>query len=157
LNAESDIPDLSQLWSLLFQIVADVEKRLQAHMAAHNLTPPQFYVLKALVEQGMQCSIGDIARELHLTSATMTGIINRLEAMDPALVNRSRSEADRRSVTVTLTEAGMERFMAVQAGLMAHVAEMLDLLDDRGKQDLITYAALYVNEVINRFPVSDIS
>ncbi len=97
--------DVAELWSLLFAIVTDGEKRLAGHFEAHQLTPPQFYVLKTLSENQGECRIGDIARDHHLTNATMTGLVKRLEAMDPPLVRRRRNTSDGRSVDVLLTEA----------------------------------------------------
>lgn len=148
--------DMLSLWTLLFQIVRDLEGRLQAFMATHGLTPPQFYVLKTLTEQGGQAPIGEIARAHHLTNATMTGIVKRLENMEPPLVERQRSEHDRRSVLVALTPDGIGRFAAMQADLIVQVQEMLSILDADGQRDLLHYAEYYVNEVIPRFPVSEI-
>lgn len=149
-------PDLLSLWSLLFEIVRDIEGRLAAFMAAHDLTPPQFYVLKTLTEQGGQAPIGEIAKAHHLTNATMTGIVKRLENMTPPLVERRRSETDRRSVLVALTPDGMAKFAAIQADLIVQVQGMLSILDADGQRDLLHYAAYYVNEVIPRFPVNEI-
>ena len=42
--------DVAELWTILFDIVTDGEKRLASHFEAHQLTPPQFYVLKTLSE-----------------------------------------------------------------------------------------------------------
>ena len=106
--------DVADFWSILFAILIDGEKRLAGHMEAHGLTPPQFFVLKTLIEKGGTCPIGQIAREHHLTNATMTGLVKRLEALDPPLVQRKRSPEDGRSVNVVLTPAGEDRFEAVK-------------------------------------------
>jgi DNA-binding MarR family transcriptional regulator len=145
--------DVNVFWSLIFQIVVDSEKRLAAQLAAHDLTPPQFYVLKTLVEQGGRCLIGEIARKHHLTNATMTGLINRLEAM--SLVMREQSKADRRSVYVVLTPAGQERFMAVQADFLQQVRALFSLLTSDERQDLIHYLSRYVKVVAELFPLEE--
>lgn len=144
------------LWSLLFEIVRDIEGRLAAFMAAHDLTPPQFYVLKTLTERGGQAPIGEIAKAHHLTNATMTGIVKRLEGMEPPLVERQRSDHDRRSVLVVLTPEGIARFAAIQADLIMQVQGMLGILDADGQRDLLHYASYYVQQVIPRFPVNKI-
>jgi DNA-binding MarR family transcriptional regulator len=146
--------DLQELWGLIFQIVADVEKRLAALMSAHDLTPPQFYVLKTLTERGGSCPIGEIARDHHLTNATMTGLVKRLESMPMPLVRRERSQADRRSITVLLTGEGAARYATVQADMLMQVSAMVALLDEGGLRDLIHYARKYIEEVVVRFPVS---
>jgi MarR family transcriptional regulator, 2-MHQ and catechol-resistance regulon repressor len=145
--------DASQLWSLLFTIVLDGEKRLAANLAAHQLTPPQFYVLKTLTERGGRCPIGEIARQHHLTNATMTGLVKRLEAMEPPLVIREQRESDRRSVDVILTPAGAERYMAVQTDLLQQMQLLFSLLSNEERQDLIRYLSRYLEFVQTQFPV----
>ena len=145
--------DVAELWSVLFDIVTDGEKRLAGHFEAHDLTPPQFYVLKTLSENAGLCRIGDIARDHHLTSATMTGLVKRLEAMNPPLVRRRRNQADGRSVDVVLTEAGAERFVAVQRGLMDQLRAVFGLLPDAERRDIITKVRLYFNVFAQQFPV----
>lgn len=149
--------DASQLWSLLFTIVLDGEKRLGANLAAHQLTPPQFYVLKTLTERGGRCPIGEIARQHHLTNATMTGLVKRLEAIDPPLVIREQRESDRRSVDVILTPAGAERYMAVQTDLLQQMQLLFSLLSDAERQDLIRYLTRYLEFVQTQFPVEPIA
>lgn len=139
--------DVAVFWTLLFRIVLDAEKRLAANLAEHGLTPPQFYVLKTLIERGGRCPIGEIARAHHLTNATMTGLVQRLEAMLPPLVQREPNAADRRSVVVTLTQSGQERFLAVQADLLEHLRTVLSVLTGEERQDLIRYFSRYVNLV----------
>lgn len=145
--------DVSQFWSLLFTIVLDGEKRLAAFLAAHNLTPPQFYVLKTLAEHGGRCAIGEIARQHHLTNATMTGLVKRLEAADPPMVIREQNEADRRSVYVILTVEGQSRFLAVQGDLLDQLRLLLNLITVEERQDMLGYLGRYVQAVTQEFPV----
>ncbi len=144
--------EMETLWTLLFRIVTDLEDRIASHMAAHQLTPPQFYVIKTLYEHDGRCAIGQIAREHHLTNATMTGLVKRLEKPDPPLVQRERSHLDRRSIDVILTDAGYKRFDDIRFDLMKQVKSMLSLLDDDGRQTLINYATYYTTFVIEQFP-----
>ncbi|MBZ0282706.1 MAG: MarR family transcriptional regulator [Anaerolineae bacterium] len=146
--------DVSQLWSLLFTIVLDGEKRMAAYMGAHQLTPPQFYVLKTLMERGGRCPIGEIARQHHLTNATMTGLVKRLEAL--GLVMREQSATDRRSVEVSLTASGEARFLAVQIDLMEQVRMIFSLVSASERQDLIRYLARYVEMIGAQFPLTNV-
>ena len=145
--------DVADLWSTLFNIVADGEKRLAFHFEAHQLTPPQFYVLKTLSERAGECRIGDIARDHHLTNATMTGLVKRLEAMDPPLVRRRRNQSDGRSVDVILTAAGEERFVAVQQGLMDQLRAVFGLLPVEERRDIIAKARQYFAVFSQQFPL----
>ena len=145
--------DVADLWSTLFEIVTDGEKRLAIHFEAHQLTPPQFYVLKTLSENSGECRIGDIARDHHLTSATMTGLVKRLEAMDPPLVRRRRNPSDGRSVDVVLTAAGVDRFVAVQQGLMDQLRAVFGILPDAERRDIIAKVRQYFAVFSQQFPL----
>lgn len=149
--------DMLEFWSLLFEIVLDGEKRLSAHMLAHGLTPPQFYVLKTLAERGGRCPIGQIARSHHLTNATMTGLVKRLEAIHPPLVIRETSLEDRRSVDVVLTAAGTARFLAVQADLLHQVRDVFRVLSPEERKDLLHYLGRYVRVMAEQFPVNAVN
>ena len=144
--------DITAFWSILFEILVDVEKRLASHMAAHELTPPQFYVLKTLIEHGGSCPIGQIAREHHLTNATMTGLVKRLEAMNPPLVLRERSPDDARSVNVVLTDEGQARFDAVKDDVFAQLQVMMGLISQEERQALLHFLARYVDLVAQLLP-----
>lgn len=69
----------------------------------HGLTDPQLTVLREIVRSG-PVSAGELARKVHLSHPTVTGILSRLEKR--GLIARSRSEQDRRSVLLTVTEEG---------------------------------------------------
>jgi len=144
--------DLLQFWALAFQLVLDGEKRLSELLAAHDLTPPQFYVVKTLIEHDGKLTIGRLAQLHALTNATMTGLVKRLESLDPPLVLREINERDRRSVYVVLTDAARERFLAVQNELMAQVGIVLRLIppDERAKllYDLSRYAGLLTGRAL---------
>jgi len=145
--------DVEALWSLLFDIVTEAEKRLAVQMAAYQLTPPQFYVLKTLTEHAGRCQIGQIAREHHLTNATMTGLVKRLESMEPPLVRRERAASDGRSVDVILTDAGQERYLAVQRSLMAQARIVLGLLSQEERRQIIVKLRLYFDLFVQQFPL----
>ncbi len=69
----------------------------------HGLTSPQLICLKKLsVEKGI--TPGGLAKEVHLSHATVTGIINRLEKK--GWLQRTRSSADGRSYLIHLTDSG---------------------------------------------------
>lgn len=65
-----------------------------------GLTGPQLILLGEINRSG-EISIGDLAKAISLSQATVTDIISRLEAR--GLVTRQRSLIDRRKVFVTTT------------------------------------------------------
>ena len=139
--------DISTFWTLLFDIITDAEKRLAAHMAQHGLTPPQFFVLKTLIKHDGRCPIGQIAREHHLSRATMTGLVQRLESAD--LVTRRRNPEDGRSVSVELTPAGKQRFEAVRDDVFNQLQALLGMVNDNERQALMFFLSRYL-ELVNQ-------
>ena len=70
-----------------------------------GLTTPQLGVIQAIGAL-RDPTVSDVAKAVSLSLATVTTILNRLEAN--GLVHRERSAVDRRRVIVTLTEKGEE-------------------------------------------------
>ena len=92
-------------------------------LATFNLTLPQFHALSTLHTLGGFATIGSLARIAREVSATMTGIVDRLE--HGGLVIRERSEDDRRSIIVRITPRGEKAL----ANALQHTLESVgDLL-----------------------------
>lgn len=68
-------------------------------------TTPQLMLLKALEKKG-RAKPSVIAKSVHLSHATVTSIVDRLEKSK--MVTREKSEDDRRSVEIVLTSKGRE-------------------------------------------------
>ncbi|MGB1288603.1 MAG: MarR family winged helix-turn-helix transcriptional regulator [Aggregatilineales bacterium] len=157
LSTDNDLEtDIASFWQLLFEITMDLERRLHAHMHAHNLTPPQFYVLKTLMEEGGRCRIGHIAEAHSLTGATMTGLVRRLEAMQPPLVQREPATDDKRAVEVVLTVDGQARFLAIQGSLMRQVRMVMQLLPPEERAGIIERVQKYFRMMTELFPADEI-
>ena len=80
-----------------------VGARETARMRRSGLTESQFGVLEALLHRGPMCQ-KDLATKLLRSTANITTVIDNLER--DGLVERQRGGADRRVVTVVLSEAG---------------------------------------------------
>jgi len=68
-----------------------------------KLTGPQLATLRE-VERAGGLSISGLARAVHLSQPTVSGIVHRLERGD--LVRRRQAEGDRRSVVIEVTPEG---------------------------------------------------
>jgi DNA-binding MarR family transcriptional regulator len=146
----ADSPDfdaeVAAFWNLLMRMVLDGEKRLSAVLEQHELTPPQFYVLKTLTEQGGRCNIGLMARLHGLTNPTMTGLVKRLEAS--GLVKRQHDLGDRRAVSVMLTPEGQARYDAVRDHLLAQLRDALRLIPPEERARLRAYLTAYASLIM---------
>ena len=77
-----------------------------SHKVAHlNITAAQAMVLNFLGEED-QIPSHILGEKLRITSATMTGIIDRLEKL--SLVERRANPDDRRAILVCLTDKGAD-------------------------------------------------
>ena len=67
-----------------------------------GLTTPQILILQTIHDQ-QELTIGQLARAISLSQATVTTIIDRLEKRQ--LISRIRSASDKRKVYLELSEA----------------------------------------------------
>lgn len=82
-----------------------------------GLTAPQLLLLQTLRQKG-EVTIGTLAREMNLSQATVTTVMDRLE--DRKLVARTRSETDKRKVFATLTDEGDKLLINAPTLLQQH-------------------------------------
>ncbi len=86
----------------LRRIIRAVDLYSRRLMAGHGLSGPQLLCLTELAKSEVRS--GALARALSLSPATVTGILDRLEAR--GLVERRRQVNDKRTVIVRLTATG---------------------------------------------------
>jgi DNA-binding MarR family transcriptional regulator len=87
----------------LRQIMRAIDLHSRRLVHDHGLTGPQLVLIRELGRADV-LSVGELARRVSLSQGTVTGVLDRLEKR--GLVERSRSDSDRRRVLVRLTEAG---------------------------------------------------
>ncbi|MBD1388162.1 MarR family transcriptional regulator [Neiella sp. HB171785] len=122
-----------------------------------GLTSPQLLVLQALNSRGPMIS-REVANEISLSQATMTSILDRLEAKQ--LIRRQRSEQDRRKVLVSLTEQGTEKVAAAPAPLQENFVQQFKELEDWEQSMILAslqrLAVMMDAESIDAAPVLDV-
>ncbi len=74
------------------------------HLADEKLTVSQFGVLESLYHLGPMCQ-AEVARKNLKSTANITTVVDNLEKR--GLVERIRSDQDRRYITLHLTDAGL--------------------------------------------------
>jgi DNA-binding MarR family transcriptional regulator len=109
---------------LLNQVVISMRRQIEQAMTAHELTAAQWYPLWKLRRDGPGTA-QELAREMDIDAGAMTRLIDRLAAK--GLVERVRSQADRRVVTLSLTAAG--------ANVAAHVPQVLAAVNNAYLRD----------------------
>jgi len=89
------------------------KRQFSQRLQPFGLTPPQFITLAALTAHKQACTMSDLTSGTFQDAPTVTGITDRLVKMN--LVERTRSEADRRVVLVQATPAGIDLVRQVEA------------------------------------------
>jgi len=98
----------------LRQIIRATDIHSRKLMKSCGLTIPQVVVLRAIQDLG-NVTVRSISRQVSLSQATVTTILNRLEQRH--LVRRLRNDRDKRVVHVVLTAEG-ERILATSPTLL---------------------------------------
>ena len=91
-----------------------------------GLTTAQLVVLRE-VEGAPAISVSDIARHISLSQATVTTLIQHLEAQE--LVSKQKSETDKRRLEVTLTSKGADLLASAPPPLQEDFAERFEQLE----------------------------
>jgi DNA-binding MarR family transcriptional regulator len=95
---------------------------------SHGLTGPQMLCLREITTGG-SLTTGTLARAMALSPATLTGILDRLEAR--GLVSRERRPEDKRRVLVSLTPHGQQMALELPSPLQERFgARMTNLSTD---------------------------
>ena len=92
-----------------------------------GLTAPQMLLLQTLRNRA-ETSASELAKEMSLSQATVTSIVDRLEKK--GLLLRNRSSIDRRKVLLTLTDTAMDTLKDAPVPLQEHFTKQFDALED---------------------------
>ena len=87
----------------LFGLVTLIKREVEARMAKYDLTDAQWKPLWML-KVGRASTAIELAREMDIDAGAITRMVDRLEAK--GLIERLRSDEDRRVVHLSLTKAG---------------------------------------------------
>jgi len=99
-----------------------------------GLTVPQLMIIRAIGSKGV-LTASELAREVSLSQATVTTILNRLEQRQ--LLTRERSETDRRRLKLKLTEAGKSVFHEAPQPLQNTFSTRFDALSQWEQHQIV--------------------
>ncbi len=109
-----------------------------------GLTAPQLLLLQLL--RNGELTPGALAQRMSLSQATVTTIVDRLEAR--GLVRRQRSDSDRRKVYAVLTTVGIETLKGAPRPLQEHFVQRFEKLQ-AWEQTLILSALQRVAQMMD--------
>jgi DNA-binding MarR family transcriptional regulator len=96
-------PDLDATIEAIVYLYTESRRITKGLAGRYGLTGPQLAVIKMLEPVG-KLSLSELSWKIRARNSTVTGIIDRMER--EGLVERRRSEEDRRVVNIVLTDAG---------------------------------------------------
>ena len=114
-----------RLWIALARAYATVTKSVSVKVSEYGLTLAQFGVLEALLHLG-PLPLGELADKLLVTGGNVTYVMDRLEKQ--GLVERRRSDQDRRVITAVLTPQGRELVENVFPGHATFIGDLMGAL-----------------------------
>ncbi|MCB2427944.1 MarR family winged helix-turn-helix transcriptional regulator [Methylophaga pinxianii] len=137
-NIESDLLPMAILGRLA-KLGKYIDNDILHCHQQHDLRQGEFDVLATLRRSGKPYSLtpSELYQSMLLTSGAMTSRLDRLETK--GLIRREHSQADRRSIQVTLTTRGKKTIDSV---LPAHIAAQHRLLDGVSQRDRQVLAQL---------------
>lgn len=95
-------------------------------MSPFGVTVTQCYTLDTLGDGG-GLTMSELAEEMYLTTATMTGVVDELEKKE--LAERMHDERDRRLIRVALTIKGVELYGQIREALVNRHKDILNRLE----------------------------
>lgn len=118
-------PICNEVLRAIRQIIRAVDLNSKKLVQKCGLTAPQMVLLKELANGKLTASA--LAREVSLSNATVTAIVDRMEKR--GLVARERDTVDRRKIYISLTEDGRELLSKAPANLQDSFVRQFERLE----------------------------
>jgi len=108
------------------------------HMSKETgLTVPQLLCMRAIRDEEVEeVTVAAVAEAVHLSRSTVSGVVDRL--VRAGLVNRDRSQRDRRRVHLTLTEVGSARLAEMPTPLQDRFLGRLADMEEADQERLLS-------------------
>lgn len=118
----------------LRQIIRATDLHSKHVMKVCGLTVPQLVVLLAIEELGA-VTVREISRHVSLSQATVTTILNRLEAR--GFITRARNACDKRVVNSSLTEKGRDVLINTPPLMDGHFMQSYEMLGQKEREKIL--------------------
>jgi DNA-binding MarR family transcriptional regulator len=119
----------------LRRIIRSIDLQSRYLVKTVGLTGPQLIALRE-IGGSPEVSLGEVARAISLSQATVTGIVERLEKR--GLVDRRGSESDRRKVLMHITAAGEQLLKTAPPLMTESFMERFNSLEDWEKAMILS-------------------
>lgn len=117
-----------EIMDLLKDIQTSLDKGLKNYYTEYQLTLPQLTVV-TLLGKNTRLKITDLSKEMGISPAAISGIVDRLE--NQGLVERHRSTEDKRIVFVQLSETFKNSHQHLDQNICGYLQLLLRTLDEK--------------------------
>ena len=126
-RAHADHHASLRLWLRLLSATTRIEDTIRQRLREQfGITLPRFDLMAQLEREPQGLSMSELSRRMMVTGGNVTSIVDQLEKEQ--LVQRQMQASDRRSYTVSLTDAGRSAFAAMAQAHEGWVVELLSPL-----------------------------
>lgn len=140
--------------SALRRIVRAIDLHSRHLVDRFSVTGPQLITLQELARLG-RAPVGVLARNVHVSHPTMTGILDRLAKR--GLIQRAQDTDDRRRMTVTATPEGLELLNRAPSPIQDRFRSRLSKLEEWEQTHMLAtlqrIAAMMDAEALDAAPV----
>ena len=134
-RAHADHHASLRLWLRLLSATTRIEDTIRQRLREQfDITLPRFDLMAQLEREPQGLSMSELSRRMMVTGGNVTSIVDQLE--NEQLVQRQMQASDRRSYTVSLTDAGRSAFSAMALAHEGWVVELLSPLAEREQTQL---------------------
>ncbi|NLZ49849.1 MAG: MarR family transcriptional regulator [Clostridiales bacterium] len=130
----------------IHQIMHVIKHGMKYPLREVNLTVPQGMLIGVL-SKNKKMKVSDLSEQLQLSNSTVSGIIDRLEKQ--GMVERTRSEEDRRVVYVSITKKVEEEVIEHCKSAEKKLEDMLGNATDE-ELDQILHGLFLLEKVLER-------
>ena len=131
---DADVTAVASFLNLL-RVATDLSIALDTCLSKHGILQGRWWVLILLMREESKTSTPSLlADKTGVTRATMTGLIDGLE--QGGLVARVFTKDDRRSVLISLTEAGQAKLDVVMPDYYRRLRQCMQALDEEKRVQL---------------------
>lgn len=131
---DADVTAISSVLQLL-RVATDLSIAIDTCLSKYGLLQGRWWVLILLMrEESKTCTPSILAEKAGVTRATMTGLIDGLE--QGGLVARVFTKDDRRSVLISLTEAGQAKLDIVMPDYYRRLRQCMQALNETQRTQL---------------------
>jgi len=119
-----------EIWRLIFSINKIWSRQVEKRLSEFGLSIMEYRILKTLNNEGPQPMI-KLAEANLITQGWVTSIVDKLE--EKGLVNRIRSQEDRRVINIVVTERGKAFYREIKE---LHEKLIINTLEFLSAQDM---------------------